>query len=225
MVALNCHRRLQSGGLSIKAVKTLLNCLFLLGLCLGCSYQLRKDNYRLGGVEKQGSQKVFIPIVDNLTVKTGFEGVLTSAVRKAMAKVSGVELVSSPQDANFYLLGSVLSYELNTNSTRQGTAESASLGGLADRQSSALDLKLKMKVRFQLVERVDNSGTKKEIWSRIFATDGTFEASPRLNVSGNDLQAGAEFAPHINDSRELIQVKILSEAIASRVLDQVTQDF
>lgn len=193
--------------------------------CAACSYQVRKGESQLGGAQGTGTQNIFIPVVDNLSVRTGFEGGLTSAVRKALSQVKGVALVNDSGSASHYLLGTVLSYDVVTRSSRQGSPTTQSLGGLVADQSSAQDMTLTLKVRFQLIEKQANSAFKHELWTRDFTADGVFEASHRLNKAGADISAGSESAPQINDSRELIQARILSDSIASKVLDQVVQDF
>jgi len=196
--------------------------------CLGtsCSYQLRKGSFRIGGASSPDqTQRLFLPVMDNLSVKTGFEGSITSELRKSLSQVSGVELVHSPSNADLFLLGSILKYDLKMRSPRPGNAASEAGGGLLAGQSTAHDYTLTLEIKFQLIERENPPQPKREIWTRVFNAEGSFEASSRLEESGDNLSSGSASAPHINNSREQLLVKQLAQNIADRVLEQIVQDF
>jgi hypothetical protein len=190
-----------------------------------CGYASRKGEVVLGGTTKPGPQKLFIPIVDNLTVRTGFEVTLTNALRKSLSTVRGLELVESSDSADYFLLGTLTKHRLEARSAILGTNLTQGRGGIAENQSTAADLSLTLDLRVQLVERSAEGSFRRELWTRDFSRSAVVEASTRHDVGLNSLSSASYSAPHINASREEIQVRLLSEQLAQLVLDQVVQDF
>lgn len=164
-------------------------------------------------------QRVFIPVVDNRTTRPGLEALVTNALRERISSVAGVRLVDRPEDANFLLLGTLISYGRKFGvSSVTGTAGTASQGGLASNQSTAAEIRIEMGLQVKLVEKVED--LRKVVWTRSFNQGATFETSRRFSE-----KEGSTSAAQINDSRESIQIGLLAKGLARLVLDQVEQGF
>ena len=206
----------------------LIHALLLFGVG-DCAYSFRRGDVALGGVKDSGNapQTIFVPVVDNLTTRTGMETAITSALRDTLASVRGLEVVNDADHAQFLLLTSIQKYTLEHGSyVVTGNARTQSLGGLADGDGTAKDLLLTIEMKVNLLEQTDRKrGLRRVIWSKIFSKSGGFDSAQRFYSTGMDLDSGSATAPLINDSREKFQVKLLSDAMAKQVVDQVIQDF
>ncbi len=188
-----------------------------------CGYSPRRKDVVLGN--KQNRQSLFVPIVDNITTRGGIEAIVTNALRENLASIRGVELVDNPEEASYLLLGTIRSFSRRSGvSSVTGSPTSAAQGGLAQDQITAAEIHLELVVQMKLVEKVTSADAatplRKLIWDRPFSESANFETSRRFTEA-----TGSSSTVHINDSRELIQVRILSQKIAQKIFDQVVQDF
>lgn len=197
----------------------------ILLLIAGCSYSLRRGDrplVKLGGgtAPSSGIQRIYIPMVENITTQVASEDVLTEALREVFSTQPGLEIVNSEKNANFILLGRVQEYGTKFFSpTSPSSANSESLGGLVEGQVTAADIKVFMTADFELLENVSET-LRRSLWSKSLRGEASFEAYNRF-----DEASGATSAPHINRSRSLLQLRKVSKVMAQKILDQVSQDF
>lgn len=200
---------------------------FLGLLFLGaCGYSVKPAEFHLGGSSPQNTsarpQKIFIPVVDNRTTRTGFEALLTNALRETLDGVRGAQVVGREQDADYILLGALKEYSRSNASSPllTGDGGSQAVGGLADSTGTARDIRVRWVLDVQLLERV-SSESRRRIWQRTFAQEGTYNTiAQRFRKSD-----GSSSLPQLHASREVVRLKGFSEALARQVLDQVVQDF
>lgn len=212
----------------MRPTKTFLSAVVLgIGLMqmAACAYQLRRGSLGLGGLgEGVESARVFVPIVDNMGTEVGPESVLTGAVRESLATLQGLDVVNSEGKANFILLGRVKDWGRSVVSNSSlSTAAAENRGGMIRNQFSAADIKVYMVADFELLEVRASSGdlpVRRRLWTRQFRTEGNYEASALF-----DEFSGSSSAPHINQSRERLQLRRISETMARQIIDQVSQDF
>lgn len=199
-------------------------------LCMlsACSYSLRRGSLGLGGLNSRDSKttRIYVPIVDNLSAEVGPEFVLTSALRETLASVPNLDVVQSPEQADYLLLGRIRSWGRSVVGTAtQASAADQGLGGLIEGQVSAADIQVFLNAEFELLENLPESSStgvrvQKSLWVRKLSDQRNFEAYQRF-----DELAGSSSAPHINRSREELQLRKVSQSLARKVLDQVAQDF
>jgi hypothetical protein len=201
---------------------------FLLLILTSCGYSIRRTDVNIDRtVEKERSehQRVFVPVVDNLTQRTGIEQILTSSVREVLSTIQSVDVVTRAEDADFFLWVTIVDYSTSHGPTPiRGTTSTAEAGGLAEGQSLAADIVVKLGVNAKLQRKPEVSGAhatlKPLIWDRYFERSATLEASQRFA----DLE-GSSSAPFINASREKVQIKLLSDGLAQNILDQLIENF
>ncbi|MEO5668326.1 MAG: hypothetical protein ABIR96_09725 [Bdellovibrionota bacterium] len=166
-----------------------------------------------------------MPIVDNLTSEAGPEAVLTGAIREAMSTLNGLEVVNSESEARFVLQGHVKEWgrRLGTPSPL-ATQEEENRGGLIRNQTSVADIKVFLTADFELFEKIPSDNAqipvRRSLWKRQFRAESNYEAYNRF-----DELAGSSSAPHINRSRERLQLGKMSDSMALQIIDQVSQDF
>ncbi|MBS1985249.1 MAG: hypothetical protein JST16_13850 [Bdellovibrionales bacterium] len=190
-----------------------------------CGYTVKQDQLSLGPVaadKKDAVQKVYIPVVDNLTTRTGMEGTLTNSLREALAGAQGIQVVADESQADFFLLGTLTKYVRafgpNPTTGNIGTEQG---GGLMANESTSKNINVTLVMDVRLVQRVKESDKlRRLLWNRTFSQGGTYDASLRFTE-----REGASSVANINNSREQIQVKALADTLAQQVVDQATQDF
>lgn len=186
-----------------------------------CGYGIRRRDVVLGEGGGARVQRVFVPVVDNLSLKTGIESQITTTLRETLSGIKGIELVGSADEAQFLLLASITSLDRGVESVVTGTPSTQAEGGLANNQVSAGQIKVVLGMNARLVEKAGSDGKlRRQLWSRDFLRDGVYETSRRFS----DI-SGSSSTPQINESRELVQIRVLAEAISQQILDQVVQDF
>lgn len=201
-----------------------LSCLLTVSL-ISCGYSNRRADVSLGAQSTQ-AQRIFVPVVDNLTTRPGLEAILTSSLREALASLRGVEVVDRPESANFFLLGSLVKYERKYGiSSVVGSPTTAAAGGLSQDQITAAEINVSLTLEVKLLEKTDPAAMainplRKLLWVRSFTQGATFETARRFTEA-----EGSSSSVHINDSRETLQTQILARGISRQVLDQVVQDF
>jgi len=189
-----------------------------------CAYRLRRGSLSKGVGDVENA-RVFVPIIDNMTAEVGPEAVLTGAVREAMSTLRGIEVVNEEQRARFMLLGRVREWgRRSAAASRSATVVEQDRGGLIEKQTTAADIRVFLVVEFELSEIIP-SGTsqtsvKRNLWKRQFKSDASFDA-----YAYHDELAGSSSAPHINRSREDLQLRQMADGIARQIIDQVSQDF
>jgi hypothetical protein len=200
---------------------------FLLSLLVSCAYQLRRASVRLGGLSQgQGHTRIYVPIVDNLSSEVGPELILTSALRESLAAIPNVVLVQKPEQADYLLLSRIRNWGRSVvGKTAQATAGDQAVGGLIEGQVSAADIQVFLEAEFELLENLseasaDGVRVQKTLWVRNLSDRRNFEALQRF-----DEVSGSSAAPHVNRSREELQLRKVAQSIARQVLDQVAQDF
>lgn len=202
--------------------------LFFLSSLSSCGYQLRRGDKplaALGSLNIQDrAQRVYVPLVENMTTQVGPEAVLTNAVREVFSIQPGLRVVNSESEADYVLVGRVLDYGSRyKSSTSQASQTSEQKGGLASGQVTAADIEVYLAASFSMMERVyDGQGQllQRQLWVKAVEEELSIEAFNRFAEA-----EGASSGPQINRSRERLQLRNLSGIIARRVLDQVTQDF
>ena len=168
------------------------------------------------------TQRIYIPLVDNLTTKTGVEAQITTALRETLSGVKGARVVASESEADYLLLGVLTRYSRSAGSNPiTGSETSEKRGGLLENESMAQELRVTLSLEARLLERSPSAtGMRRVVWTRNFTESASYTASSRFTE-----RAGSSSAVHLNNSREMIRVKSISEAIAQKILDQVAQDF
>ncbi len=189
-----------------------------------CSYSLRRPDLILGSQADRAlsGQRVFLPVVDNLSPRTGIEGMVTNSIRESFSSQKDVELVNEIDDADFKMLVSILDYSSRYGVvSRRGDSGSAQAGGIGDRQTMAANVLVNLKIHVRLFERIKESPEiYRVLWTKEFERSGSYETSDRYTD-----ERGSSTAPYINASRELIQVKTLSTALGQDILDHIGQNF
>ncbi len=192
----------------------------------GCAYKLQKGGLGLSGLgEGVETAHVFVPVIDNLSTEVGPEAVLTGAVREALATLRGLEVVNDSSRARFILLGRVRDWGRYTAGTTGASSQDAEdRGGLIRNQTSAANIKVFLDTEFELLEVLAGEPSaiplRRSLWTRQFRTEANYEAYTLF-----DEASGSSSAPHINRSRERLQLRKMSERIARQIIDQVSQDF
>ena len=166
-------------------------------------------------------------MVDNVTVRTGIEVVVTNAIRDKLAAADGIDVVNSAEAADFYLLGNIVKYNDQFGPTTVvGNPTTSAAGGLGVGKIGAADIQVTLGLSVRLLVKLPDTGAAQRLlWNRKFERSGTFASSTRFASVGNGIDAGSSSAMHINSSRELIQIRLLSDLLAQQILDQVAQDF
>lgn len=198
--------------------------LLILSSLASCGYSFRRPEVRLGDqvANRESVQRVFLPVVDNLTNRSGIEPTVTSALRETLSGVRGIQLVSNVEDADYKLLVTLTDYNTKHGPTPiRGNTETSQSGGLGDKQSVASNISVTLKINARLFEKNKmDTNLYKVVWNREFEKMATFEASNRLTD-----ETGSSSAPFINASREMIQVKMMSYGLGQSLLDQLTLNF
>jgi hypothetical protein len=189
-----------------------------------CGYHLHRPSFEGGEGKKlnpQSSTLLFVPVVDNLTTRTGFEADLTTAFREAFAGLRGIQLVSG-MDSNprYLLLISARKFDRAYGGVPvTGTRETQAVGGLSRNEISAAVIRVDFGIEVKLVEVLPGD-LRRVIWNQVFEESGTYDASRRFTE-----KQGASSNPHINASRETVFLKGVFETLARRAADQTSQDF
>ncbi len=210
--------------------------IILLGLlCIfaySCGYQIKKNDGALeslsGGVVKNQQSRLFVPIPDNLSSRSGVEVLLAKSLRENLSQIGGVVIVDNENDADFMLLGTVLKNRiLNIGGPYIGSAGSQAQGGLAQGQkvASTFEITIEFSVKMIQLPQPGVLDFRRELWTRQYAKSINYAASPRFDKSGDSVTAGSSSAPFINASREKLYSEVLSEQISKMVIDQVLADF
>lgn len=196
----------------------------LLAGLLSCGYRVKRDEASLAGMagtNKEGPQRVFVPVVDNITLRTGVEGQMTNALRETLAAMKGLEIVGSEREADFLVIGTINTYTREAGTPIAGTLDSERTGGLVTSQNTAADIRVTLGLEARLLQRLhDGSGGRRLVWSRSFLQSAAYESSRRFTE-----RQGSSSLSHINQSREMMQVKSLANSLAQQIVDQVVQDF
>jgi hypothetical protein len=121
----------------------------LLGVLLSlasCSYTFKRQDLNLGTAQQPaGTQRLFIPLVDNVTNRTGIESIVTNSLREKFSSQKNIEVVNSEDDGNFKLLVTLTEYSTRFGTDpRRGNPGSAQAGGIGDRQTMAGNIILKL---------------------------------------------------------------------------------
>lgn len=201
--------------------------LILATVLSACGYQLRKGDKPLAALGsaplEDRPQRIYVPVVENMTTRVGPESVLTNAIREELAIQPGIQVVNSEQSADFVLVGQVSSFGSRfKSSTSQASATQEANGGMVQGQVTAADIEVFLGANFRLLEHVNDQGQmlRRLLWVKGVEEELSIEAYNRFSEA-----SGSSSAPHINRSREQLQLRNLSEIVARKVLDQVTQSF
>ena len=208
-----------------KQVFSRLLCGFLLWGLAGCGYVVKPSEFLLGGSpdgERPLAQKIFIPVIDNTTTRTGVEISITNALRETLAGVRGAQVVTREQDANFLLLATLKEYSRGNAGTvlLSGDKASQARGGLFDGGGTARDIRVRWVLDVQLLERVSPEA-RRRVWAKTFVQEGTYNTV----ASRFREDQGSSSLSQIHAARESVRLKSFSEGFARQVLDQVVQDF
>lgn len=204
---------------------TLPRVLILSTLMAGCGYNVKPTEFSLGSVsanEHKQVQRIYIPVIDNLTTRTGAEGTITNALRESLAAVKGAEVVIREDEADFLLLAKLRDYSRGNAGGRARTGDYGSehRGELSNTRESSWDINLTLSLEVELLERIPQSESRRRLWTRTFTQSGNYEASPRFSE-----RDGSSSVSHIHRSREQVQLKTFAEGFARQIVDQVVQDF
>lgn len=201
-------------------------------LFYGCSYQIKKNEVRLDALfqnQGQTSARLFVPIPDNLTLRTGPELFLAKALRENLSQVNGIQVVDSESQADFILLGTVVANDLRSrkDAVYLGDASTAAAGGLSVGQTSASSFELEIGFRVKMLKIISKEklAPRNLLWNQEYLKAISFGASSRFEKNSDSASGGSSSATHINESREKLYTEILADQIAKDVLDQVTQSF
>ncbi len=205
--------------------RSMLKTLCLLTLWLSsCSYTVRRNYISLGGEAATNKKTfhIFVPVVDNLSYRTGFEATITSALRENLAAVKGLDVIRNEEEADYILLATINDYRvLHGKTPVSGSTSSEAAGGLTNKATITADIRLIVVMTVRFVERSSAGNPQRELWSRPFQKEAVFEASTNRLTEVR----GSSSAVHVNNSREATQFKILADNLAKLVVDQVAQAF
>lgn len=200
-----------------------------------CGYGMRRQEFGLHAKGDDGRvPRLFVPVVDNRTTRTGFEPTVTNSFRNALNGVSGVTMARDENEADYILLTTVTTYDTSPESLVAGNAATQIAGGLRSNLLSASTIRLNVEVQAKLVEKAPGSGmARRVLWDRVFQQAGVYEASNRYfesaslppKIGAPRSQGGSSSSPNINDSRENLQLKALADKMAQQLVDQVVEDF
>lgn len=180
---------------------------------------MRRAEPALGKNIQHGNLAIFVPIVDNVTNRTGVEVIVTSALREKLSSLSSVQVVSGENEAEFLLLGKLTEWTtLPGQDLVVGTGETEKSGGLRASQTTAAELRVNLSLEVTLLHK--ENGRVKEVWKRSYSSAQEYATSRRFSFA-----AGATSIPFIDDSRETIQLKFMADDLAQQVFDQVVMDF
>lgn len=191
----------------------------------GCGYNVKPTEFSLGSVsasEAKQVQRIYIPVIDNLTTRTGAEGTITNALRESLAAVKGAEVVLREDEADYLLLAKLRDYSRGNAGGRARTGDfpSQQRGELADKRETSWDVNVALSLEVELLERIPQSENRRRLWTRTFTQSGNYEASTRFSE-----RDGSSSASHIHRSREQVQLKTFADGFARQIVDQVVQDF
>lgn len=159
---------------------------------------------------------VFVPVLENVTVRPLDLNEMTSSLRESLESVRGVVVVNNRSEADIVLLGKITRYDRSWGPTAyKGTAATAAAGGLKENILSASTTKVFLGIHF---EKLNNQG--EQSWSGNFSESELYELSDRLELS-----RGSAAAPQIHASREALLVKKLADRIFERARAQIVDDF
>jgi hypothetical protein len=209
---------------------------FALCLLASCGYGMRRQDLglrRSGGEE--GPARIFVPVVDNSTTRTGFEPSVTNSLRLAVAGLAGVELARDEAGADYLLLATVTGYEESSGPTTiSGHPATQNAGGLRSSLSTSGDIRLVFAMQVKLAEKLPGeTKVRRTLWDRVFRQEALYEASNRYyeTATGAGLagaprsQGGSSSASYINASRSSLLLRALADKISLQIVDQVAQDF
>lgn len=187
-----------------------------------CGYSARRSDVQLGGVEagrQSGDARIWIPLLDSIAVKAGAEDALTSSLRDTLDRAHGIRIVDREEDADFVLLGTVQRWS-------RAPGPSLVAGPTFQRgRAIAADIRLSLEVSFSLIQRSNKNKLRPILWTRLFGIESVIQASRRFEGAGVATSSASSSGPFINESRERLQLEVMSDSIALQVLDQVAQDF
>ena len=204
---------------------------FLLMSQTQCSYSLRRNQINFSQIRtfEDRDTRAFIPIPENFTTRLGPEIALVQALRERFTGIKGIDVVDSPEEADFFLIGRLRNYEqVQGASPLLGTPQSAAGGGLGSGQVFSSTFAVSWVVDIEVVEVVhpgNVNSPKRTLWIRQFRKESSFPASQRTYVSGGRLDSGSSSATHINEAREKLLWDTMADELTTQILDQVAQDF
>jgi hypothetical protein len=193
-----------------------------------CGYQLRRDESATTSLPRVGDRAatVFVPVVDNLTPRTGIESDLTTALRETLARLPGVEVIQSESNADYLLLARVTQFERSPGPTPvAGTGTTQAGGGLLSGLSTAADIRVKLGAEIRLVHQETAQSPRRVLWTRSYASDQLLSASRRQYSDIDDTLGASSSAYYINESRERFSYRGLTQSLANQIVDQVAQGF
>jgi hypothetical protein len=194
-----------------------------------CAYQFTGTRAQIQGVPASVEQpyRIFVPVADNLTNLVGLEAELPSAMARVIAGLSNMTLVNDQSKANLILAPRITNLERGRGlGTLQGSSETASAGGLAQGAVTAREFTVTAEVKLDLFVMSDGAQSQGQgeawtkVWTRSFSSTGNYASSLRLIPS-----RGSSSSSIINQSRERLVLRTMSDDIARKVRDQVFQGF
>ena len=151
----------------------------------GCGYALQGTHSH--ELEKDGIRRIYVTTIRNDTYRPGVENVVYNELLQSLSAFKGIQLVTSPEDADAILSGTVS----NADSTIAGTGAAPSLNpaalgtSLPVLQPSFQTIYIAtlynavLGVSFSLTRRNPKPGQKATVWSGSFSRTGIF----RLQIS------------------------------------------
>ncbi len=185
-----------------------------------CSYNLGNEKIVVLGKEEEAKAsmpyKIFIPVVDNKTVYPGLENEITTALREAYAALPNVKMMNSKEEADYLLLATITHFNSRAEESIpvEGDQSSESRGGLAAGQITSGSVKIAAKVDATFYSK------SKKLWTRYADQSLNYDTVRKFTE-----KEGASSAAHLNASRESIQFRILSRAIANQIVNEQGQDW
>ena len=209
------------------SVSKVLGTFFWISLTTACAYRFTGAASEIPGVSSHVATpyRIFVAIADNETNSSGMEAELPAALARVIAGLNNVRLVDSEGEANLILAPRVTGFRRGPGlGTLQGTSDTASAGGLALGAVTAREFKVVADVELDLYEvpaTIPATGPAwRKVWTRRFEAEGNYDSSLRLIPS-----KGSSSSSIINQSRDRLLRRTLSEDIARKVREQVFQGF
>jgi hypothetical protein len=192
-------------------------------LLSGCGYALQGTHSH--ELEKEGIRRIYVTTIRNDTYKPGVENVAYNELLQSLSAFRGIQLVSSPEDADAILTGVVSTAESQVAGTGAAPSLNPQTIGVALPviQPSFQTIYIAtlynavLGVSFTLTRRNPKSGQKAIIWSGSFSRTGIFPASNQLGSLGTTSQLinSSEFDRAVHDISKDMMIDV-REAMLSR---------
>lgn len=194
-----------------------------LGLLSACGFHFKRPEaklpqYQTGLALKK--QSIFVPLVDNETSSTGYEGILTNKIRSELGQFKGIHLENTRGKAQYELRVKIQKLARASGELPVvGTNLTEAAGGLLEDKISAGYSQVQIGIQAKLLQRDRNSPSQFHlVWEGNVKDKFQYELSKRFTED-----QGSSSAPNINLSRERIIFDSFATDIAKELSSQIVR--